>query len=215
MAFIRDRNAKTRGVGAVAALDMVSSAGRRQQRARVLQMARRDGRMARLAMGALDLGTRPTRVTSQGTGIKFDYGTSNQPTPPPTRGTTPGVVTSPTTGRLTPTRAAEKFPQAFSQSMETFPGPGNTQTPPPPLPPPVEVVDTKPPSSSSGGGGGGGGGGYGGGGNPGGGIVPPEITPEDMPDTVAPGTSGGLSNKTLAIGAAALLGAYFLLKKKA
>lgn len=212
MAFIRDRDAKTRGVGAVAALDQVSAAGRRQQRARAMNMARRDQRLARIAMGAINMHEGPGRISSTQTGTRFDYGTNPNLKPPPPTGGANGVTTSPTTGRLTPTRAAQKFTQTFSQDItSTRP----TSPTVPPLPPPVEVVDTptpRPQAPSSGGGGSWGGGA---GGSSSSSPDIPGVIVDPVPDVVSPGTgSSQLSNRTLAIGAAALVAAYLLTKKK-
>lgn len=52
MSYTKDRNAHTRGTGAIAALDGVSSVGRRRQIAGAKMMARQDTRLARLAKTA-------------------------------------------------------------------------------------------------------------------------------------------------------------------
>jgi len=227
MSFMRDKDARTRGVGAVAALDHVSAAGRRAQRARAIAMARRDAALARTAMGAISTGYRESSPTGMTSSVSFDTGRAPAPASPTGGGI--GPAPAPITQRFMPT-ATKLSTQSLSQSIDPFRPATTSPTAPPPLPPPppVVVVDTPPPApstrpaaspvSSSSSGGGGGGGGGGGSWSP----TPPRhpaVISEEMPDIVEPlpssPSSGAISGKTLAIGAGILLGAYFLFKKKA
>lgn len=224
MSFMRDKDAGTRGIGAVAALDKVSGAGRRAQAARALAMARRDRVLSRVAMGAVSTGYRQSSPATYKQTIDFESGR-----PPPPKNPIPGSgfvkpitggvsTSSPFATKYATTKVAMQEEQVFG--VKTTPG---SPTPPPPLPPPVVVVDpvprpTQPPPSSGGSSSSGGGGGGGGGGAP----YPSRPRENDL-DTVSeqpvdvPSSSSSpqISGTTLAIGAAALFGAYLLFKKKA
>lgn len=216
MGFLRDRNARTRGIGAIAALDQVSDAGRRAHAQRARDMARRDAVMARTAMGAVSMGTRgATRDMSATSGtITFDAG---KPTVPGTGG--PGgntgggvIVTGGSRAVSAAIKSAATDLQAIPHARPSKPMPPvvltdpvltNSQPAPPPLP--------KPPSAPSSSSGGGGGGGWGGGGSSGGSDV---ITAEAQPDVIEPSSpSPSITGKQIAIGAGILLGLYYLSKK--
>lgn len=212
MSFVRDRNSHTRGINAIAALDGVSSQGRAMAAAKARAMAHRDRQLALAALGALNIGG-PTGARP-GSGIRFDYGTSAEPTPPRSPGIGAGGTRPPTTVTTAPpprylnpnalTRPLEAQPVELTNPLKPPRPP--PEPAPPPLPPfPAPVRPTSPSSPS----GGGGGGGY----SPHPSFDP--IEPSPMPEPVDPPATSSKSPSatTLLLGAGALLGAYFLMKK--
>lgn len=213
MAFVRDRDAHTRGINAVAALDGVSPANRLVQRHKARQMAVRDRQLARVAMGAVNLSNTNKITTARGgTGIHFDYGTTNVPKPPAPGGgggpARPGSQwSSPALTKVTMPRPTTADPTGGGGVVVYTPvGTPTVDTPPPPLPLPA-------PTTSSGGSSGGVGSGASGGAAGHGVVV--DQTP-DLPEVVEPTTGGGfaLTPTTMLVGAGALIAAYLLMRKK-
>jgi hypothetical protein len=215
VSYTRDRNRHTRGTGAIAALDGVSSTGRTEQRARAQTMARRDHRLALMARSAfrpMAMGMiredRPDRGGGQGGG--------GLPRPDPNQGgggpvqgppvvyepaPTPPIVIRPpiNTGPIINKDPVYPGPKQFP---DTTPGPLPMPYPDP-IPPGGGVIIAEPrPKAPTGGGG-----------------TPPIINDPSFPsfpelpgDETLPDDTGMSSNtKWLLLGALAL-GGYLLWK---
>lgn len=219
MAYGRDPDRHTRGVGAVAARDNAHPHAARARRKAINQRTVARDRVLREitygprgGIGAVDVGTRrPSRMPD--TGLTFDGAGK----PDPVVGGTGGRVgpgggggfTSGTTSR-TQIGSGIRYAQPFTTSLVIDP----IVPPPPPLPPDPGAGSGSgsprpklPPAPS-----GGGGGSWTPTTKP---SVPmPELEPVDLPDVPAPSAGISLTPKTLAIGAAAALAAYLLLRKK-
>lgn len=178
-------------------------------------MAQRDYQLARIAMGAVNIGRSPGMPDASSSPPGFEVGRAPGPivTGVPGGG---GVGRPPGGGGGSTTRASLTAGRLSASKVgvtrASTPRPTRPMAPPPP---PVDVVDpptTRPqpfplPSSSSGGGGGS----Y---------PTPSRPDPIDespaLPDVIQPSSGGGVNvsgQQQLAIGAGLLLGAYFLLKK--
>lgn len=218
MAFVRDTTSYTRGVGAIAALDAVSSRNRSRARAQMRALQQRDRILAavarsqpltgrRLAMGAVAVnplanqaGRRPMLneggvIEGEGKSnpIRVASGTTIKPLPVPPGGSGSG-------GGGGPTLMSSAIRNLVLDPMSTKkpPRPGRpshptrpSQPPPTPTPSPVVLLPVPNVDISAGGGSSGGGGPGGGGG--GGSLAPlPEddLTPPE-PITPAPKMSTG------------------------
>lgn len=230
MSYGRDRNARTRGVGAIAAIDHVSGKRRRMAAMGAVEMAKRDRELTLLARTAF-------RPMAMGKMIEGEIPGRAEPRPrtPPSKG--PPINPGPLPPPYQPPSSPPYVPPAPSglpgkAGGLTNPGSGGVYTTPPVwtqntppsttgLPPPGPLPDPMPPAgggttgTNSGGGGGGGSGGGGGGGKPfpeNGGIVPPGF--ELPPQQELPPINDGMSNTTkYVLLGVAVLGGYFLWKE--
>lgn len=209
MSFVKDGDSRTRGVGAVAAMD-AASPGRRLAAARAARaLARRDALMSRSTLGRAPLLTSPATGGTYGArsidvdpfgrgagGLKQPSGPTGgggRPLPPK-----PKPPTLPGRGGL----FAGRIVKSPGSVIDTEPTKGSTGTKAPFTSTEPTKGSTKG-STSSGGGGGSGGGGSGGGGSGGGANVGPlEPLPEEppapeeptppAPEPAKPKTSGNL-----------------------
>lgn len=240
MSFVRDKDAATRGVNAVAAYDMTSRRGRALEERKQRMMLRRDRYMAAAARGGLGAIDSVKVGGNRAPTIVPGYGGDLQ-TPPPV-GKPPGGsgggggaprkifvgARTVATSTAAPRRALVLDPMSTTPSGEVRPGrplpggvtvTGGGQPYTDPLPPPSSPPEggttigtgTNPVVSAPGGGGGGYTGGGGGGGGGGAATDPSDL---DLGPGVAEPTGASSSTmKTAALIGGGLLLAYLLFGK--
>ena len=237
MPFIKDPDAHTRGVNAIAAFDGTGR-GRALQRIKMRAMQRRDRALAAVArggLGAIDINKIGGGKT-KGPVIVPGYGGDMQ-TPPrvgggkaPQGGSGGGGTSGITMGKglviLDPMSTSPKPPggRRTGTAVPTKLTPPGTR-PVSPLPPPSSsepstnvdpanvIVSGSGGGTSSGGGSGGGssgGGGGGGGGSAGGGGGAPDLFPEEEAVPPVTSSSDGSTMKTALVVGGLLLGAYLI-----
>jgi hypothetical protein len=228
--YVRDRDARTRGVGAVAAVDHVSDALRRRQLARARAMARRDMTMAKLsrdafsaraALGAVDI---QNVITSGQLGAKLASPIIEK------RPSSTSLANLSATLGIKPTATTTTGPRYVAPGTGTqFLPVSTTLTKPPKRPgfdlnPGANLIGgggagtsgggslTVSPTVSSGQSGGGGGGG--GGATPEPEPAPPDLLPEEPPlDEGMSITTPKPNYKRLLLLAGLAAGAYYLYKR--
>lgn len=210
MSFVKDKDARTRGVGAIAAVDTVGDRLRRHERIKAARMAQRDVALARLAkrnpltgLGAINMGGKIVPEVPGGGGAGGGK--------PPGGGGGGGPGGSGGGFHVVgPGPAAN----GFKGVVGMMPGRGGVTHPglpvPPPLPlPPVDPGTVAPPP-----GGGGVVSGGGGGGTDAGGGLPPDDTSQLPGDEVLPVDTPTASGPNYLLWAGLAFGAYWLFFKK-
>lgn len=235
MAFVKDQDAATRGVNAVAAFDMTSPRGRALEQRRQRIMLRRDRYMAAVARGALGAIDSVKVGGSRAPVIVPGYG-GDMRTPPPV-GTPPGGSGgggSPPrkvfVGVSRPADALRRSTSLVLDPMSTTSGGGDVRPGRPigggggtvtgggkpyvdPLPPPSSPNPPVTVTGGGSGGGGGGGGGYTGGGGGGGGSATDPADLDLGPGVAEPIGPTSSTWKTAALIGGGLLAAYLLFGK--
>jgi hypothetical protein len=227
MAFVRDKDAATRGVNAVAAFDMTSRRGRALEARKQRLMMKRDRAMSAVAkgglgsLGAIDsarLGVRPALTLSPGGNVEspsgglvgqVGSGRVPQPRPPTPTGGGGGSTFYGTKPASYPTRLV----QGGFFGTRPVPGAPTTSTTDPGLTTSVGtgtnpvIVSGSAPSSGGGGGGGGGSGGSGGGGGD------PDPADLDTGPSSPPADDSSSTMKTALLIGGGLLAAYLIFGK--
>lgn len=240
MSYTRDPDARTRGTGAIAAIDHASPRHRLVQRARSRALADRDRELAMMSrnaqrpqsLGAINAVVIPGGGTGgarrpgldRGAGVDVPVAPPLGPKPLPPRGYTPPAAPLPPKGVTTKAGRLEIIrtiaPTVIKPPAPQRGGRDYIETPAefkePPTGGPKLVEDPlNPPRANDpiiGTSGGGGGGGSAGGGGSGGGV--PDFVLPDLPDLEEPPKVAGESNSTLWWLAAAGVASYFLFFKK-
>lgn len=153
MSFVKDDHDYTRGVGAVAAMDAVSSARRRAAARAAVEMARRDAVMSRHTLGRIS----QTSTNGGGGGGTVTGGGGRPGTPrppgrtpvfPPGRPRPPGkpLPPKPVPPRPLPfrPRGLDVASVAIKEKLQVK-SPGSVLPPPPPAPTKADVVAEKTP----------------------------------------------------------------------